>query len=187
MFRKGIFYLCMTIVTLGLGVDAAHAAIIGLNVLDSNIVVGDNFNVEVRVDGQGIGEDLLGFGFDVAVGGTACSYTGYQMGSGFDDISDPFNTNNVTGMVIPGISDDDVLLATLFFSADAAGNGLLSISGPYDGFFYGLFYEESGIGISAETNIVISEMGPSAVPVPAPILLLGTGLIGITWTRRRMR
>ena len=40
-----------------------------LKLLDSNIEIGETFDVEVWVDGDGIGEELLAFGFDVSIDG----------------------------------------------------------------------------------------------------------------------
>ena len=175
----------MVLAIVGLWFSSAQAVTIDLKVLDSDITVGENFDIEVWVDGEDIGEDLLSFGFDVFVGGTAFSYLSYNIESGFEDFSFPPNSNNVSGS---GISfSDDVLLATLSFQTNIAGNGLLSVSGPYDEDFYGLFYEENCFSISAQSTIFINEAGPSAVPVPAPILLLGTGLIGMPWVRKRMK
>lgn len=107
-----------------------------LNLLDSNIEIGETFDVEVWVDGDSITEALLAFGFDVSIDdGSYFSYDGYVIESGFDDASNPLNLNNVAGSVFTGITDDDVLLATLSFTAFVAGTDTLNILGLYDGFF----------------------------------------------------
>ncbi len=54
-----LFITCFSIVP-------AHAVpTVSMNVLDSNILIGESFDVEVWVDGDNIGEELLAFGFDV--------------------------------------------------------------------------------------------------------------------------
>ena len=125
-----LFITCFTMVK-------AHAVSVSLDVLDDYIMVGETFDVGVWVDGEGIGEVLLAFGFDVDSPETYFSYIGYTIGSDFlwDSSVGPYNVAGA-GMV----SDDDVLLATLSFSADSFGSDTMSVKGEYDGFFYGLFY-----------------------------------------------
>ena len=148
----------------------AHAVIVSLNVLDNHIEVGEHFGVEVWVDNEGLSEELLAFGFDVDTSGNHISYLGYAIGSGFDDFSNPSNFNNVSGDAFPGIADNDVLLATLSFSADSVGVDSLALDGLYDGLFYGLFYEVSGFDLSASTNISVLQR---SVPAPGTMLLTG--------------
>ena len=58
---------------------------VSLNLLDSDILVSESFDVEVWADGDGIGLDLLAFGFDVSIDGSSFSYGGYTIESGFND------------------------------------------------------------------------------------------------------
>lgn len=171
-----LFITCFSIV------PARAVPTVSLNVLDNNIIVGETFDVDVWVDGDGIGEELLAFGFDVDIPETYFTYSGYTIKSGFGDISDPSNLYNVVGDVFAGITDDDVLLATLSFNAIAEGSDDLTALGMYDDEFYGLFYEASGFTIDATTEITIKP-----IPEPCTILLLGAGLPVIAAFRKKFR
>ena len=160
----------------------ALSAVIDLQISDTDILVGDSFELAVMVDGEDIGEELLAFGFDVSIlGGSYFTYDGYDVGSGFDDFSAGFN--NVAGVAFPGIIEDDVLIATLHFTAIAEGTDIVEIFGPGGGGFSGLVYEFSLFEILEQTTITVNDAG-TAVPEPATCLLFGIGLMGLCRSRR---
>ena len=176
-----MFFLCFFVVS-----SALAEPMVSLNLLDSYITVGESFDVEVWADGDDIGEGLLAFGFDVSMDyGTCFSYNGYAVESGFDDDSaDGFNPHDVGGSVFEAIFDDDVLLATLSFSALAAGTDHLNIWGPNDLDFSGLYYEVGLFDINASLAITITDSVP--VPEPSTLLLVGAGLAGLVGMRRKL-
>jgi hypothetical protein len=163
--------------------------IVNLNVLDSNIVVGETFTVQVLLDGNGIDATLLSFGFDVDPSTILnhITYNSSTIGSGFDtDIS---SGNYVGGSAFLGITDNNVLLATLSFKALSEGTDTLAIKGLFDGTFYGLYYlddagKEYDFDINASTDITVK---PAGIPEPATMLLLGCGLAGLGVLRKSFR
>lgn len=176
-FLIGVFYTASA--------SADPFADIGLVDAGSSITVGDPFEIEVWLDGDNIGLDLVAFGFDVdttdsSLDGDNISYVGATIASVFDDDS---GFTDVAGSAFPGITEDDVLLATLLFTADSAGTETISVSGIYDEMFSGLYYELpdwslTGYDINASITIEVAASS-QPVPEPATLLLFGAGLVAI--------
>ena len=188
MKRKRFYLLLMTIVT-GFLIASPVMAIptAYLQMLDTPTAVGDLFDVEVWADRDGIGLDLLAFGFDITFdNGGVFSYDGYQLGPGWND--DSFGPNNIAGSAFPGIGEDDILLATLSFSILSIGSDTLNTIGVYDGMFSGLYYELpdfslEGYDIVATLDITVE--GTTPVPEPSTMLLLSLGLVGLAGINRK--
>lgn len=185
MRRKSFIMLTLTLL---IGVTfaspgKAQSVSVNLKLLDNFIVVGESFDVEVWAnESNAVGEGLLAFGFDVSSLGDLFSYDGYVIESGFDDVSNPINSSNISGMVFPAIDDADALLATISFTAGLVdGVGTLTISGVQDGLL-GLYYEFSTFDISDSLAIAINV---NPVPEPSTVILLGAGCIaGLSFFRR---
>ena len=162
-----------------------------LNLMDTDIYAGESFDVQVLVDGDNINLDLLAFGFDVNTTGAVFAYDGYEIETRFDDDSSRVDPD-VAGSAFPGITDDDVLLATLRFTALEAGTGSLHASGLTDKLFYGLAYEIDPIipgwyAIDASLDITINPGPVAPVPEPATIILAGAGLAGLAGFKRKRK
>ncbi len=181
--RVLVLIVLSVLIRLLMAVPAMAVPTVSLNLMDSSIEIGDNFQVQVWSDGDGIGEHLLAFGFDVSMNsGSFFSYDGYSLGAGFDD--DSFGPGNVAGSSFPGFPGDDVLLATLSFTALAEGTDTLIVEGLFDGMCSGLYYEFTGADIYDNLDITVE---PHPVPVPGTMLLVSSGIIGIAGVRKRFK
>jgi|GEM_PF-3524706 len=190
MKMKHLEILVATLIFVGIVCLKAQATpTVSLNLLDSELYVGDNFDVEVWVDGDDIGLDLLSFGFDIETSGNAFLYTSSTVGTGFDDESDLVKPQ-VAGSAFPAIAEDEWLLVTLSFTAVETGTGSLQVSGKTDQQFYGLAYEiapdPSGwYDINASLDITVNSGVAAPVPEPATMFLFGGGLAWLTAVSRR--
>ena len=136
------------------GIPQAYAApSISVEVLDSSIVQGETFDVQVWARTARVsGEELIGFAFH-ATNPPVATCTGFDSGPLFTPVA---KTNTVvTDLAFPGIDTNDVLLATLHFTADTVGSGPLTVQGTYDGLEYGLFYLDSGFDITGSVQVTV--------------------------------
>jgi hypothetical protein len=156
---------------------------VSLNVLDSFITVGEAFNVEVWVNDSSIGQDLVAFGFDVNPDAALSAVAGYN---GFATGPLWFGTSGsgtyVFDTALPGIVDNNVLLATLSFTANAAGSGTLNVLGSYDALSHGLFYETLGHPIDGSLRITVNAQG---VPDSSSIWMAAGAFAGLVALRHR--
>lgn len=151
--------LCMLCFLLASNVATA-VPITNLVLSDTSVQVGEQFELDVWIANDVVGEEFLSFGFDLLPVSPLISYSGYTLSLDFADVS--FGVQNVSGLAFPGIIDSNILLATLMFDAIDVGVANIEVAGLFDGAFYGLFYEGSGFDIASQTSITIE---------PAPIIM----------------
>jgi hypothetical protein len=128
------------------------------------------------------GDELLGFGFNVAVGNPAVlQYLGAIVPAPFNDDTGLFPGTDVAGDVFPGLStvSEPLHLATLQFKALADGTSLISISSNLADPNQGLIFLGKSIDLTGSTTASVA-----AVPEPGAVLLVAAGVLLIHVRRR---
>ena len=184
-------YLIFTVALSLLPLSSAHALLVDLTRPKTQIPIDVHHIFTVNVTAKDVFsgldpfEEVLAFGFDVFVSDTSIvNYLGAVVAAPFDDDSVFFPNTDVAGSVFPGISNestnDTILLATLSFVVLSKGEVSLGIKSDLTDFNEGLIY-------SLEGNKDITSSIVVTIPEPNALLLIGIGLAGLGYTRRRAR
>ena len=161
--------------------------VVSLELSTTDVIVGNDFAINVIADGVDIIDpvfgdgDLLAFGFDIDFDAFEFDFLGATVAPPFNDDSLSFPDTDVAGSTFPGIGGDDILLATLSFTPLLAGDFSIGIISDLTDWNEGLitFFNES-INITQSIGVKVSP-----VPEPATILLLTTGVLGMGVFRRK--
>ena len=182
-----IFAVLTAVLCLG-GTQALASPSISLVQTDYTGYLGTIFKVEVWLDSDDLTDtELLGFGFDVEVEDeTVYRYAGYLLGEDFEYL-DYYQWGYVGGTSYSGVTDQDVLLATLYFTITGEGSCELSITAEYDDSAYGLFYFTFDEIEEGTCDINVTYALGSPVPVPSSLLLLGSGIAALCSAMRQGR
>jgi hypothetical protein len=184
-------YLIFVVALNLLPLSSAHALLIDLKMPRSEIAldVYHIFNVDVIAKDVFSGldplEEVLAFGFDIFISDTSIvNLWGVEVAAPFDDKSGLLPNTDVAGSVFPGIANDStndtILLATLRFLVLSKGEVSLGITSDLTDINEGLIFSLDG-SKDISSSIVVS------IPEPNALLLIGIGLAGLGYTRRRAR
>ncbi|WP_434150557.1 hypothetical protein ACR2R6_03345 [Methylocaldum gracile subsp. desertum] len=181
-----IFKARLAIAILGLlAVAPSHSSVVSLNLVgNAPVLVGDSFSIDLTLtqafDGLDASDELLAFGFDTVLNGTAAQFTGVTYSPSFSDDSGLVGLD-LAGSAFPGIpnlpANQTLTLATLNFQALYAGNIDLGVLGNPSEPNQGLFFSLSG-PLAANAGLSLS-IQSSAVPVPAAFWLFASGIAGL--------
>lgn len=175
----------------------------------NDIFVGDTFNVDVVANGvveevdplSGWMDEILSFGFDLNFDMSAFAFNSVTVGFLFLDDSLMWPDTDVAGSTFPGVSGDDILLASQSFTSLAAGTFSLGITSDFldpfgaeglSTFLYSGIYDPqdpfSGLGpkIDMTQNLDIEVQG-APVPEPSTMILMGLGFVGMVGIRARKK
>ncbi|WP_017446743.1 hypothetical protein [Gayadomonas joobiniege] len=149
---------------------------------DVTVNAGDSFAVDVQVDLDS-SEVLTGLGFNLDLTDAAnISLDSVDLAAWLD--ADPFA--DVSGSVDPAgpvISDDIYTIATLNFTAGAAGSGTVDLTGADGGFFLGLFFDDfSYQDVDTSFNVTVNP-----VPESGTASLAALAMMMVFWRRKVKR
>ncbi len=151
----------------------------------SDIFVGDMFDVAVVANDVESMNELLAFGFDLNYGMTAFAFNGATMGSLFFDDSFRFPATVVAGSTFPGLSGDNILLASLSFTSLTTGIFSLGITSSSPDLNEGL---TTLYGPKIDmTQYLDIEVSSAPVPEPSTMILMCLGLVGIVGYRNKFK
>lgn len=169
---RRLYVLCF----LFFAASTSAAPVLTLSLASNTVMAGEDFNVDVLASGIGAGDQLLGFGFDV-FNGPGSTYQGASVGLDFNDISASFPNTEVAGSAFPPIYGDDILLASLTFTAGGiAGTWSLGVAGDTlsSPLSEGLITELNAYDFLESTNVTVE-----VVPLPAAAWLFISALGGL--------
>jgi hypothetical protein len=178
--------ICASLIFLSQSLYAVPSA--SLLLPNGLVMVGDDFEIQLILDGDGIGEELLAFGLDVLADNGVVSYQGFSLTADFTDAS--FGASNISAFAFPGVADNIVLLATLSYKALTEGFAMIGVEGIFDGIFNGLYYQQSSFDLTAQASItVVAKSSTPSIDEPSHLLysLIGLLLILISIKRKRLK
>ena len=187
MKKSNQFQILILFISCFLIAPIAHATpIVALEASSSDIFVAESFQVRVIangiIDDPFLGGDLIAFGFDHDYEPLEFSHIGTVVESPFFDDSGLFPSTDVAGSVFAGVGGDDILLATMSFTAQSEGNHTIGILSDIFDLNEGLItFIDGQIDITTDINIHVAA---APIPEPGTIFLLGLGFLGIIGINR---
>lgn len=181
--------ICLLCFAVAVTATPAHASSVSLALMGP-VIPGSSFDIAVQVNdvfaGRAADDVLLGYGFNVTIGnGSVVQYLSDTAGPLFDDLS-------VAGVAAAGIATNllgvgpgdfvaPLTLATLHFKAIGLGTTNIGVTWDPSDLNQGLvFLDLPYDAIEASTSVTAA-----AVPEPATLITLTSGLVALVRARRR--
>lgn len=177
--KKNILLLTLLAMVFA-AVPAMSAPVVSLELSDNPVAVGSAFDINVIASGLEVTDPVIGFGFDLDYDDSLFVYNGASVSSSFTDNSGAFEDTDVAGSVFPGVSGDDIFLASLSFTPQSAGDFSLGIVSDMYNPNQGLFTAYDKIDMSGDVTV-------NATPIPGAVWLFASGLAGLAGIRRRFK
>lgn len=201
MKKTFIISLCLLFASFGI----AGAVSLSFNTSAINVPVSSNFSVDLMVSGLGNSSapSLGAFDVDILYNPLQMTFLSYTLGTSLGDISlleaddwsqgalgggriDLAEVSYLTVAELDALQADSFILANLTFRCLAPGTSLIQIDAS-DSFLTLGDANGDGLNFTLGQAVAVTQEGggPPPIPEPSTFLLLGSGLAGLAWFRRR--
>lgn len=182
MLRPPFHAAVLLLAALALAAPASASVIAYVSPSSSTQAQGANFQVSIYADFTvpGGSTGLLGFGLDLAYDSSLLTLTAPpQLGPGFTGFSGP-DGDALGGIAADALPGGTLLLAILSFHADSPGTSPLELSITPGDLTEGFALDPTGFD-----TVQFLPAGVTIVPEPGSLLLLGSALAALAYTRQR--
>lgn len=196
--KKSLLLTCLMVTATFCLLNPAWGTSLSFKPVNTTVDVADTFDVEILLEGLAEDTDLGVFELTILFDPAILAFHSYSLGTGLgaldQDALDDTNLDEIAQGSIALVETsllwdlssqaNDLLLATVRFSALSAGTSALS--------FDALYYLGDALGDSIEADfsngtVTVNPTQTAPVPEPATGLLFGMGIAGLAALQRRRR